>query len=178
MIKILKKRTVLKKFPQGPSLEKGYAIFELLFYIALFTILILAVINSMITMTRSFRETAVQSEFVQSGTIMERIGRENRGANGINTISATDLVLNTKDINGVNKTVEFLLSGANIKLLESSVLTGNLNTPNISVTALAFTQITEAQGKAVKVSLTLKVSGDASGRLVNFYDTVVLRGIY
>lgn len=158
--------------------KNGYAILELLFYIALFAVLTLVVINSMITMTWSFRETAIQSEFVQSGIIIERITREIKGAYDINSISVTDLVLNTKDINGVNKTVEFLLSASSIQLIENSVLTGNLNTPNITVTALSFTQITTAQGKAIKISLTLKANNDPQGRLQNFYDTIVLRGAY
>jgi Tfp pilus assembly protein PilE len=165
MIKIIKKRD-------------GYAILELLFYIAFFSVLSLVVINAMITMARSFRETTIQAELVQSGTIIEKISREIRQAYGISSISATDLVLNAKDINRVNKTVEFLLSGTNVKLLENSVLTGNLNTPNITITALTFTQITTTQGKAVKVSLTLKANDDALNRNQDFYDTIVLRGNY
>jgi type II secretory pathway pseudopilin PulG len=156
----------------------GYTIVELLFYIALFALLTLAVINGMITMTRAFRETTIQSEFLQSGNIVERISREVRQAYGIGSISATDLVLNTKDAGGANKTVEFLLSGSNLQMLENSVLTGNLNTPNISVTALTFTQITTSKGQAVKIFLTVKSNNDALNRAENFYDTVVLRGSY
>ena len=158
--------------------EKGYAIVELLFYIALFAILSVVVINAMLTMTRSLKETSIQIELVQSGNIMERIGREIRASYAINIISATDLVLNTKDNGGANKTVEFLLAGSNLQFLENSILTGNLNTPNISITALTFTQITTTQGQAVKVALTLKSINDAFGRTQNFYDTVVLRGSY
>lgn len=158
--------------------KNGYATLELLFYIALFAILTLVVINSMITMAKSFRESSIQAEFMQSGTIMERMSREIRGAYDIGASSATDLVLNTKDINGVNKTVKFSLSGSNIQLLENDVLVGDLNAPNITVTVLSFTQINTAQGKAVKVFLTLKANDDPAGRLQNFYDTVVLRGIY
>ena len=130
----------------------GYAIVELLFYIALFALLTLAVINGMITMTRAFRETTIQSELLQSGNIIERISREVRQAYDIGSITATDLVLNTKDAGGADKTVEFLLSGSNLQLIENSVLTGNLNTSNISVNGLTFTQIATAKGKAVKIS--------------------------
>ncbi len=158
--------------------NKGYAILELLFYIALFAILSIVVINSMIVMARSFRETAVQAELVQSGTVMERISREVRQAYNISSISASDLKLNTTDDAGANKTVEFLLSGSNIQLLENNVLTGNLNTPNITVTNLTFTPITTVKGKAVKISLTLKSNNDTLSRLQDFYDTIVLRGSY
>ncbi|OGI95138.1 hypothetical protein A3A03_01805 [Candidatus Nomurabacteria bacterium RIFCSPLOWO2_01_FULL_40_18] len=158
--------------------QNGYAVLELLFYISFFAVLSLVVINAMITMAKSFRETAIQAEFMQSGNIMERISREIRQAYNISLISGSDLVLNTKDDAGVDKTVEFLLSSTNLRLIENGVLTGNLNTPNISVTAVTFTQITTAKGKAVKVTMTLVSQNDTLNRSQNFYDTVVLRGIY
>ena len=132
----------------------------------------------MIVMTRSFRETSIQGELIQSGVIMERISREVRQAYNISSISATDLNLDSTDNGGANKTVEFLLSGTDIQLLENGVLTGNLNTPNIAVTALTFTQVTTTKGKAVKVALTVKSNNDALARTQDLYDTIVLRGIY
>lgn len=160
------------------NLEGGYSVIELLFYIALFAILTITVINVMITMAKAFRETAIQAELVQSGNIMERISREVRQAYDISSISSTDLKLSTKDSGGANKTVEFLLSSTNLQLLENSVFTGNLNTPNVKVTSLTFTQITTVKGKAVKIALTVKSNNDALGRTQDFYDTIVLRGDY
>lgn len=158
--------------------KSGYAVLELLFYISVFVVLSVAVIDAMITMTRSFRETALQAEFAQTGAIMERVSREIRQAYDISSISAGDLGLNTKDSSGANKTVEFLLSGTNLELLENGTLTGNLNTPTIAVTALAFTQITTTKGKAVKISMTLKSTNDTQAHTEDFYDTIVLRGLY
>ena len=160
------------------KIKGGYAVLELLFYIAFFVVLSLVVINAMLIMARSFKETSIQAELVQSGTIMERISREIRGAYGIDSFSPTDLVLDTKDNNNLNKTVEFKLLNSNIQLLENGTLTGNLNTSNIVISNLTFTQITTPQGKAIKVFLTLSSSDDPSGRVSNFYDTVVLRGSY
>ena len=160
------------------SRNKGYTIIELLFYIAFFAVLALAVIDGMITMTRAFKETTIQSELLQGGNIMERISREIRQAYGISSITATDLVLNTKDASGANKTVEFTFSGTNVQLLENSILIGNLNTPNISVNAMTFTAINTNKGKAVKVFLTTKSNNDKLNRTNNFYNTIVLRGDY
>lgn len=129
-------------------------------------------------MTRSFKETTLQAELLQSGSIMERMSREIRQAYGISSISATDLNLNSTDTTGANKTVEFTLSGTDIHFLENSTLTGNLNTPNIVITALTFTQITTATGNAVKISLSLRSSDDNLSRVFDLNDTVVLRGNY
>ncbi len=109
---------------------------------------------------------------------MERMSREVRQAYGISSISGTDLKLNSTDSSGTNKTVEFLLSGTNLELLENNSLTGNLNTTNVSVTGVSFTQVTTAQGVAVKMTLTVKSNSDTSARNETFYDTVVLRGDY
>lgn len=158
--------------------KQGYTILELLFYIAFFSVLSLVVINAMIAMSSSFKETAIHSRLAQGGNIMERISREIRSSVNINSISATDLVLDSKDEAGVSKTVEFLLNGSDIQLLENGVLIGNLNNPNLLVTNLSFTQIDTNKSKAVKISFSIRAVDDLSLRVEDFYDTVVLRGIY
>ena len=168
MIKICKKN----------KQNKGYAILELLFYITLFSILSLVVIDAMIIMTKSFKEVTRQAELTRSGNIMERISREVRSSYDINTISANNLKLNTKDSGGADKTIEFLLSGSDIRLLENDILTGNLNAPDVAVSGLAFTQITTPKGKAVKIFFTVKSASDTLNRTQDFYNTIVLRGNY
>lgn len=177
----IKTRTVLKKLPQGLSLKKktqGYAILELLFYISILATVSLLVINSMMNMALFFKETSIYGQLVQNGNIMERMSREIRTANDISFINVTDLKLNTKNDAGADKTVEFTLSGVNLQLFENDVLIGNLNTPNIMVTDLSFTQITTMKGKAVKIFMTVRVTNDKLNRTFDFYDTVVLRGLY
>lgn len=120
-------------------------------------------------MARSFKETSIYAELTQNGSIMERMSREIRAASNIVSISATDLKLNE---------VEFKLLGSNLQLFEDDVFIGNLNTPNITVTALVFTEIITTKGKAAKIFLTLRDNNDVQGRLENFYNTIVLRGDY
>ena len=168
----------MKKIGNFKIINKGYAILEVLFYISFFAVFSLVVINAMITMAKSFKETSIQGELMQSGVIMEKISREIRQAYDIVSVSANDLQLNTTDSDGGNKTLEFLLSGGNIQLIENSVLAGNLNPPNIAVTDLTFTQIITAESKAVKMFLTVKSINDVLVRTFNFYDTIVLRGGY
>lgn len=161
-----------------PTHNRGSTIIELLFYIILFAMLSLVVINSLIVMTKSFKETTINKDLSESANILERISRDVKGSYSIQTISATSLKLNTADSVGANKTVQFSLSGTNIQVLENDVLIGNINSSNISVTALSFTQITTAHGTAVKVSMTTQANRYASTRTADFYDTLVLRGDY
>ena len=158
--------------------KSGYTLVEMLFYITLFCILAIVVINSLITMTKAFKETSIQSDLVQSSGIMERISREVRQAYGISSISTSDLKINTTDDANNIKTERFLLSGSDVQFFDNDVLTGNLNTTNIQVTALTFTQITTTAGKAIKIVLSVKSTRDTAGRVENFYDTAVLRGAY
>lgn len=155
---------------------------ELLFYIAIFTVLFLVVINSLIFMTRSFRETVVNTDLTQSTGIMERISREIRNGEVISAISSTSLTLGPSDAAAVvtaSSGIQFTLSGSNIVVYDGrGTLVGNLNSPNISVTALNFSQITTTQGTAVKIFMTVKSNHYGSVRTENFYDTIVLRGDY
>ena len=157
--------------------QRGTSMIELLFYISLLAVLSLVVINSMITMTKSFKETSIQTDLMQGGDVMERISREVRRATGIASITSNDLKINTKDGAGNAKTMEFLLSGNDIQLLENDVLTGNLNTANIIVNSLSFEQLTTVKGSAVKIILSVESKNNLS-RSESFYDTVILRGDY
>jgi len=171
-------RNTTKNNSACPAKGEGYAILETLFYISLFAIFSITIINSMIMMTKAFKETTIQAELAQGGNILERISREIRNAYGINALAANSLKLNTTDEAGANKTVEFSLSASNARLLENDVFTGNMNTQNISVVDLSFTQLTTANGLAVKMFLSVRSNRDLQNRTANFYDTVVLRGSY
>lgn len=159
------------------NLKRGSSLIELLFYIALFAILALVVVNSILTMTKSFKQTSIQAELMKGGDVLERMSREIRRANSISSISAGNLILNTIDGGGSPQTIQFLLSDGDVQLLENGVLTGNLNTSNTTVTALTFTQITTTKGSAVRIVLTVDSKTDTS-RSETFYNTVVLRGDY
>jgi len=170
------KRTIINSAKNN----KGISMIELLFYIAIFSVLFLVVINSMIFMTRSFRETVVNTDLTQSTSVMERISREIKNATSINTLSATSLKLNTIDaISQDVSTITFTLNGTNIEMYDgNNALIGNLNSPNVAITALSFVQITTTEGTAVKIFMTVKSNHYNSVRTENFYDTVVLRGDY
>ncbi|HAS81078.1 MAG: hypothetical protein UR25_C0005G0007 [Candidatus Nomurabacteria bacterium GW2011_GWE1_32_28] len=171
-------KKVNKSFCFKSKRNSGYALLETIFYILLFAILSIAVINSMITMTKAFSETTIQAELMQGGSTLERISREIRGAYSINSITSNSLKLNTKDAEGVNKTIEFSLLDSNIRLLENDIFIGNLNTSNIVVNNIVFTQINTTKSTAIKIVLTVKSGHDLQDRTEDFYNTVVLRGDY
>jgi hypothetical protein len=156
----------------------GYTALELVFYIAFFAVFSIISINSVIVMTRSFKDMAAYSNIQDAGNILERISREARSSLSITSLSANDLVLATTDSSGNSKSVEFTLSGTNLELRENGTLTGNLNSAAIKVSSLSFTQIDTVKSQAIKVALGVQLTSDTTGQVYNFYDTVVLRGEY
>ena len=161
------------------KLNGGYSLIETLFYVALFAVLSIAIINSLIYMVRYFKETKINRELSSAATIVEKISREIRQSNNINNISATSIEIVTEGDGGVaTKTLDFTLSGTNLQLLENNSLVGNLNSQNISVTAVTFGQITTVAGKAVSIAITVRSNSDVQNRTVDFHDTVVIRGLY
>jgi len=164
--------------PRKIKKNKGFSPIELIFYIALFTALSLVIIDAMLVMVKTFRETTINTELVQGANVMERITREIRSADSISSISSTDLLLNTTDESNNAKTLEFRQNGNNLELLENGSSVGFLNTPNLTVSSLTFTQITTTVGTGVKVSFNLTTTRYGSTRTEPFYSTVVLRGDY
>ena len=169
MIKINKKNS-----------NKGFSLVEMIFYIALFALLTIVIVKTLVTMTKSFKEVSVQREITQGGEILERISREIRQANKINTAVDVegDFRLDSKDESGNYKLVEFVLTNSNIRLLENNNYIGDLNSPNIKVTTLNFYKLATAQGNAVRIFLTISSKHDSKNRSYSYQNTVVLRGNY
>ena len=140
--------TINKKYKNESGLpaQSGYAILELLFYISFFVILSLLVINSMIIMTQSFKETSIQAELMQGGSILERISRDLRQANDFSY--ASNVLTVDIDDSDSPKTITFTFANPNIQVTDSVLGNlGNLNSPNIAVTGFAITPITTTEGK-------------------------------
>lgn len=163
---------------KGIKNSSGYALLETLFYVFFLGVLSIVVINSILVMTKSFKETRRQTEIVQSSHIMERISREIKQAYSIASISSTSLRLNTRDAAGTSKTIEFTLLGTDLRLLDNGTFIGNLNLPSILISNLSFTEITTSRGTAVKVSFSVGSNRDLLNRTYDFYNTAVLRGAY
>ena len=69
---------------------------ELLFYLSLFGVFSIAVINSIIVMGKSFQQTNINTDFIQSLHIMERVSRDIKNAYSIHALGVGDIALNTR----------------------------------------------------------------------------------
>ena len=158
--------------------NSGYVVLETLLYILLFAILSIAVINSIIVMTRSFKEVQINRDLIEGAGLMERISREIRKADSISSIGDTIIKVNSKDENDVAQTISFALSGANITYSKNDVFVDNLNSANVVVSELLFSPIGSPSINAVKIHFRVSSVNDTSSKMKDFYNTVVFRGMY
>jgi hypothetical protein len=134
------------------------------------------VINSIIVMTRSFREVNINTDIMQGANVMDQMTRYIRKSTAITSITGGNDLLLADTVDGYS--MEFRLNGTNLEYYQAGALVGNLNSSNISITSLSFTQIDTLKSKAVKISMTVKSNRYGSVRTETFYDTIVLRSTY
>lgn len=161
------------------KLKNGYTLLEVLFYISLFVIFSVLVIDTLMTMTRSFKTTTINSDIVNSSSIMERMSREIRQAYTISNIASGDLTVVVYDIvDSLSIPTRFVISNGNLEFYKNNVFVDNLNSTNSTVESLSFNQITTAKGSAVKIVLGVSSNRDPLSHIYYFYDTIVLRSDY
>lgn len=164
---------------------KGFSLVEMLFYIALLSLALLAVTETLILVTRSYGNLrSVQRIEQEAGVSLERMVREIRDAQSVNGASSVfdshpgKLLLNTTNASGATRTVEFFLDNGKLSLKENGVVLGALTSAKTGVTNLIFRTITTARSQAVKIEMTLQSGNGSALRTEHFYATAVLRDSY
>ncbi len=165
--------------------KRGFSLIEMLFYVVILSFSLLAVLQTLMVLTRSYGILkSVQSIEQESAFSLERLVREVRNANAIDDAGSTfsttpgKLLLNSTDVSGSARTVEFSVVNGKLSLKENGVVTGVLTSSSTAVTNLVFRKITTARSKGVKIEMTLTSGSGPSSRTENFYTTAVLRDSY
>lgn len=163
--------------------NKGFTLIETIVYAVFVAILTVVTIQALTIAMNSFYKLRLVQNVDQSATVgLERMSREIRNAYSIDTTQSTfdtnpgRLTLLTKDQLGMTTTIEFYVSGSDLRFKQGGVDMGSLLTKNAVVSNLIFKQIANPNSRAVKIEMTL---GDTRGTLQNsenFYNTVILRG--
>ncbi len=163
----------------------GFSLVEMLFYVAILTFALLAMLQTLIVITRSYAVLkSVQRIEQESAFSLERLVREVRNANAVDDAGSTlgtspgKLLLNSTDTAGTARTVEFSVANGKLSLKENGVVTGVLTSSTTAVTNLVFRKITTARSKGVKIEMTFTSGTGRTLRTENFYATAVLRDSY
>lgn len=151
----------------------GYSLIELLIYVALFAMISVLLVHSLVVLMRTYANANGFRRLQNNGElIIERITREVRDAESISsgtfgTHPGTLTLVNDGD------PVVFAVSNGVVNITEEGV-TNILSTNQVSVTNMVFRRITTQSGEGVKVELTLTTTGGVI-RTGSFYSTVLLR---
>lgn len=167
------------------SSPRGFSLVEMLFYMAILSIALLAVTQTLIVMVRSYGNLRAAHRIEQdAGLALERMLREARDASDITDAESVfgshpgELFLTTTTAAGAARTVEFYLLNGQLMLKEDGAVTGALTGTKTTVTNLIFRKITTARSKGVKIELTMTSGAGSALKTEIFYGTAVLRDSY
>lgn len=165
--------------------KKGFSLVELIIYIALLATFSVAMVNTLLILTKSWTTVKISKNIAISATsALERVSREVRNAYNINTSQSTfggtsgELTLNTQDLSGVDSSVNFSLDSGVLKVQRDSGTADNLTLASTPVTALSFYRIVSGESEAVRIQLTLQMTYRGQTSTQTFYTTTSLRGGY
>lgn len=164
---------------------RGFSLVEMLFYVALLSLALVAVMQTIVVVTRSYTVLrAAQHIEQESAAALERMLREARDAHNTADAGSTfgahpgRLFLNTTSGSGSARTVEFYLDSGKLALKEDGAMTGFLTSSTTNIQNLVFRKITTTRSQGVKIELTMQSGVGHAARSENFYGTAVLRDSY
>ena len=169
-------------------MRKGLSLIEIILYVALLGLLLVAVVNLTLTIATVYAKARVVRAVNQQAVAgMERMVREIRLAHGIDNAASTfgthpgvielDTIVSPTDTTVTTR--RFLLSGS-ILALEEGLSPAVALTNRVDVTNLVFHDIdTGASGRrAVRIEMTATAGQGKLQTTQTFYETAVLRGSY
>jgi type II secretory pathway pseudopilin PulG len=168
------------------SNKKGFSLIEIVVYIGIFSVVSTAIIVSSMVVISSFNKTKVSRNVLESSsTIMERMTREIRSAQSVNTLTSSlsvnpgvlDLV-GFDDLSNARNVRFSVDPSGHLNISENGELIGSLVNDGVVVSSLIFRRIQNASSEAVKIEMTLTGSNGSWSTSKNFYNTVLLRGGY
>ncbi len=171
--------------PPCPMPHRGFSLVEMLFYVAILAFALVAVMQTLIVVTRSYGVLRSTQRVEQEASVsMERMVRELRDASGIDDAGSVfgthpgKLLLNSTTASRTARTVEFSIDSGKLSLKENGVVTGLLSSTRTNISSLIFRKITTARSKGVKIEMTMQSGTSTAARAENFYATGVLRDSY
>ena len=171
-------------------MKGGFTLVEMLLYLALMTIITIALVRALVVVFSSNQTSFADSNIRNSAySAMENMIREIRSSESIDTAdsalypsAAGVLELNQVDASGNPYLVKFATSSAGtLDFFEGSTtpaLVGPITTNGTKVTSLVFTPINTGNSQAVQIQMNLQSTVNGLTKNQAFYDTIILRDSY
>ena len=162
------------------SSPRGFSLLEMLVYIALLSLITIAMVDALIPLSRSFATLrATQDIHAAAGTSLERMIRDVRASGSINAASTFDVNPGGLTLISGATTTEFFLQNSVLMLKQNGVLVGPLsNRKNVTVEIFVFRLLSNPVSEGVRIELTLKAKRGSFVKTETFYAFAILRGTY
>jgi prepilin-type N-terminal cleavage/methylation domain-containing protein len=168
---------------KSPRIQ-GFSLPEVIVYIAILTIISLALAQTVIVANKSF-QLARAERTIDASTLAayDRLSREIRNATSVDT---ADSVLNASPgtlalyvgTGSSQITRKFYLGNGVIKVSDNGVFQGDLTSDEATTTSLIFRILTATSTMAVRVEMVMAAQATSSIASDKFYDTFVVRNTY
>jgi len=137
--------------------NNGFTLIEVILYVAIVTIVITALVQFAIVIVNNNTKSATQQEVYNNARfISEKIKYEIRNASGINSLSTSQIILATTDVNTNPTTVS--LSGNNIFIKRAGFAPINLNSTYTTISNLSFINYSSSDLKTKNIQYTFTIS--------------------
>jgi Tfp pilus assembly protein PilV len=162
----------------------GFALAEMLVYMAIMTVITLAIVNVVVVVLKSNKESFTYNNLRNSAVLaMEKMTKEIRSSVSwdVSQSSNNILYLNSIDDSGNARVVEFYVQSQvlmGFSSTTSGVYSGPLTLNGTKVDNLTFKYLDNTNSKAIKIELAMEAGQGNAIKTETFYSTIVLRGSY
>jgi len=159
--------------------HKGFTLLEMVIYIAILTLIAVVVVNTVLSLAVSFNSLRATRDINNAAMVsLERMGRDIRGATGIDTGgSSFGSHPGTLLLIGAIET-EFYLDDGVIKVREDDVEAGALTREAATTTNLVFYHISASPYSGIRIEMTLESTRGTITKTKSFSSFVALRSSY
>lgn len=165
--------------------KQGFSLVEMLIYVALMALIAVALVNSIMTITRSYNQLRVRAAIdASAATAFNRMILEIRNAESIDVATSTfdtspgALGLNSTDSSGNATTTRFYVASGRLRLIVGTADQGPLTASTTAITSLIFRRLSTTTSEAVKIEMQIDGQSGHATKTGTYYSTVVLRGSY
>lgn len=158
---------------------------ETVLYVGLFALVSAMILTALMQSLQSFNKLRVSRDINDSAVyIMERLTRDIKGATAIDLANSTfnvspgRLTMMTLSASGTPLSVEYYVSGDQLRVREAGVEKGALISSRSKIDGLVFRYITAGGTAGVKIELHLKSEHGSASSVSHFYNTALMRGMY
>jgi len=162
--------------------QEGFSLIEMVVYIAILVFMLAIILEVVLSVSRS--EQAIESaRNVENSAALalERISREIRLAESVNTASSTlgvhpgRLILSGVDNEGDPRTVEFYFSQGKVMMRENGVSLGALTESKATATSLIFYRFASSTTEGIRTRITLESGTSTNFKVETFYSSTLIR---